>query len=238
MGEKCKEWQIYFGGLQNPVDSDRSHKIKRHLLLGRKTKTNSLSHFSHVRLFAILWTVALQAPLPMGFSSQEYWCGLPCSSPGYLSNPGIKSISLCLLHWQAVPLPLAPLGKPMTNLDSVLKSRDITLRTNVCLVKAMVFPIVMYTCETWTIMKAECQWIDAFKLQCWRRLLRVPWTVRRSSQSILKEINPEYSLEGLMLKLKLQYFGHLMQRADSLGRPWCWGRLGTRGEGCNRGWDG
>ena len=98
----------------------------------------------------------------------------------------------------------------MTNLDSVLKSKDITLPTKVCIVKVMVFPVVMYGCESWTIKKAECQRIDAFELWCWRRLLRVPWTTKRSNQSILKEINPEYSLEGLMLKLKLQYFGHLM----------------------------
>ena len=104
--------------------------------------------------------------------------------------------------------------KAMTNLDSILKSRDITLPTKVCLVKAMVFPIVMYGCESWTIKKAELWRIDAFELWCWRRLLRVPWTARRSTQSILKEISPEYSLEGLMLKLKLQYFGHLMWRND------------------------
>ena len=103
----------------------------------------------------------------------------------------------------------------MTNLDSILKSRDITLLTKVHLVKAMVFPVVIYGCESWTIKKAECRRIDAFELWCWRRLLRVPWTARRSNQSIRKEISPEYSLEGLMLKLQLQYFGHLMQRADS-----------------------
>ena len=104
-----------------------------------------------------------------------------------------------------------PLGRrATTNLDSILKSRDITLLTNVCLVKAMIFPVVMFGCENWTIKKAECQRIDAFELWCWRRLLRVPWTARRSNQSILKEISPKYSLEGLMLKLKLQYFGHLM----------------------------
>ena len=113
--------------------------------------------------------------------------------------------------------------KAMTNLDSILKSRNITLLTNVCLVKAMVFPVVMYGCESWTIKKAEHQRIDAFELWCWRRLLRVSWTVKRSNQFILKEINPEYSLEGLMLKLKLQYFGHLIlwpqvlwQRTDSM----------------------
>ena len=105
--------------------------------------------------------------------------------------------------------------KAMTNLDSILKSRDITLPTKVCLVKGMVFPVVMYGCESWTIMKAEHQRIDAFELWCWRRLLRVPWTARRSNQSILKEIRPEYSLEGQMLKLRLQYSGHLMWRADS-----------------------
>ena len=98
----------------------------------------------------------------------------------------------------------------MTNLDSILKSRDLSLPTKVCLVKAMVFPVVMYGCESWTIKKAECQRIDAFELWCWRKLLRVPWTARRSNQSILKEISLEYSMEGLMLKLKLQYFGHLM----------------------------
>ena len=106
--------------------------------------------------------------------------------------------------------------KAIRDLDSVLKSREITLPTKVCLVKAMVFPVAMYGCESWTIKKTECQRIDAFELQCWRRLLRVPWTARRSNQSILKEINPEYSLEGLTLKLKLQYYGHLMRRADSL----------------------
>ena len=103
----------------------------------------------------------------------------------------------------------------MTNLDSTFKSRDITLPIKVHLVKAMVFPVVMYGCESWTVKKAKCQRIDAFELWCWRRLLRVPWTARRSNQSLLKEISPEYSLEELMLKLKLQYFGHLMQRADS-----------------------
>ena len=106
--------------------------------------------------------------------------------------------------------------KVMTNLDSIFKSRDITLLTKVRLVKAMVFPVVMHGCESWNIKKAECRRIDAFDLWCWKRLLRVPWTAGKSNKSILKEINPEYSLEGLMLKLKLQYLGYLMQRADSL----------------------
>ena len=116
----------------------------------------------------------------------------------------------------------------MTNLESILKSRDITLPTKVRLVKAMVFPVVMYGCESWTVKKAECQRIDAFELWCWRRLLWVPWTARRSNQSILKEINPGYSLEGLMLKLQLQYFGHLMRRADSSERTLMLGGIGGR----------
>ena len=115
----------------------------------------------------------------------------------------------------------------MTELDSILKSRDITLSTKVRLVKAMVFPVVMYGCESWTVNKAECRRIDTFELWCWRRLLRVPWTARRSNQSILK-INPGCSLEGLMLKLKLQYFGHLMQRVDSLEKTLMLGGIGGR----------
>ena len=126
----------------------------------------------------------------------------------------------------------------MTNLDSILKSRDITLPTKVHLDKAMVFPVVMYGCESWTAKKAERQRIDAFKLWCWRRLLRVPWTARRSNQSILKEISPGISLQGMILKLKLQYFGHLMPRVDSLEKIWCWERWREGGEGEDRGWDG
>ena len=122
--------------------------------------------------------------------------------------------------------------KAMTNLDSILKSRDITLLTMVCKVKAMVFPVVMCGCETWPIKNAECQRIDAFKMWCWRRLLRITWTSRRSNQSILKEINPKYSLYGQMLKLKLQYFGHLTQRL------WWWESLREGGEGGDRGSDG
>ena len=118
--------------------------------------------------------------------------------------------------------------KVMTNLDSIFKSRDITLPTKVHLVKATVFPVVMYGCESWTVMKAECQRIDAFELRCWRRLLRVPWTARRSNQSILKDISPGCSLEGLMLKLKLQYFGHLMRRVDSLEKTLMLGGIGGR----------
>jgi len=115
--------------------------------------------------------------------------------------------------------------KPMTNLDSILKSRGITLPTKVFPVKAMDFPVVMYRCESWSMKKVECRRTDAFKLWCWRRLLRIPWTAKRSNQSILKEINPEYSLEGQMLKLKLQYFGNLMQRANSLEKILILGKI-------------
>ena len=123
--------------------------------------------------------------------------------------------------------------KVATNLDSILKSRDITLPTKVHLVKAMIFPVVMYGCESWTVKKAECRRIDAFELWCWRRLLKVPWTARRSNQSILKEISPGCSLEGLMLKLKLQYFGHFMRRVDSLEKTLMLGGIGGRRR---RGW--
>ena len=131
------------------------------------------------------------------------------------------------------------LRKLMTNLDSIIKSRDITLSTKVYLVKAMVFPAVMYGCESWTIKKVECQRIDAFELWCWRRLLRVPWTGRRSNQSILKEISPEYSLEGLMLKLKLPHtLATWCEELTHWKRSWCWERLKAEAEGDDRGWDG
>ena len=126
----------------------------------------------------------------------------------------------------------------MTNLDSILKSRDITLSTKIQPVKAMIFPLVMYGCESWTIKKADHWRINAFELWCWRKHLRVPWTARRSNQSILKEISPEYSLEGLMLKLKLQYFGHLIWRVDSLEKTLLLERLKAGEEGDDRGWDG
>ena len=125
----------------------------------------------------------------------------------------------------------------ITKLDNILKSRDITFPTKVHLVKAMIFPVVMYGCESWTIKKAECQRIDAFEQWCWRRLLRVPWTARRSNQSILKEISPEYSLEGLMLKLELQFFGHLMWRTDSFEKTLMLGKIEGKGEGDDRGWN-
>ena len=149
-----------------------------------------------------------------GNSERLYFAGLQNHSDGDCSH----EIKRCLLLGR----------KAMINLDSILKSRDITLPTKVCLVKATVFPVVMYRCESWTIKKPERQRIDAFELWCWRRLLRVPWTTRRSNQSILKEISPECSLEGLMLKLKLQYFGHLMRRADSFEKTLMLGGIGGR----------
>ena len=146
---------------------------------------------------------AHQDPPSLGFSRQDYWSGSPSPSlaDGDCSHENERRLLLG--------------RKVMTNLGSTLKSRDITLLTKVCLVKAMVFPVVVYGCESWTIRKAEGRIIDAFELWCWRRLLRVPWTARRSNQSILKEINHDYPLDVLMLKLKLQYFGHLMWRANS-----------------------
>ena len=144
-------------------------------------------------------------------SQSSHFRGLECGNDGVPSGPSVDGdcsheIKRCLLLGR----------KAMTNLDSALKSRDIILPTKFCRVKTIVFPIVMYGCESWSIKKIECPKIDAFKLWCWRSPLRVPWTARRSNQSILKEMNPEYSLEGFTLKVKLQYFGHLMQRADSL----------------------
>ena len=219
--------RLHFLGLQITADGDCSHEIKwqRCLLLGRKALTNVVKVKSHnrVRLFATPWTVAHQDPPSMGFSRQEYWSGLPFPSPGDLPDPGIEPWSPA---FQADALTSEPPGEPwynisqpcLTNVDSRLKRRDIALLTKVRLVKAMLFPVVMCGCESWTINKAECQRTDAFELWCWRRLLRVPWKAKRSNHWIRKEISPEYSLEGLMLKLKLklQYFGHLTRRTDSL----------------------
>ena len=146
-----------------------------------------------------------------GNSDRFYFLGSKITADGDCSH----EIKRCLLLGR----------KAMTNLDRILKSRDITLPTKIHLVKAMVSPVVMYRCESWTIKKAECQRIDAFDLWCWRRLLRVPWPARRSNQAILKEISPEYSLEGLMLKLKLQYSGHLMRRTDSLEKTLMMGKI-------------
>ena len=176
---------------------------------------------SSVQLFGTPWTVAYQAPPSMGFSRQEYWSGLPFPSPGDLPNPGIEpksEIKPGSPAFQADALTSEPPGKLTpwkTNLHSIFKSRDITLPTKVYLVKALVFLVVTYECESWTKKKAEHWMIGAFELWSWRRLLRVPWTARKSNQSILKEISPEYSLEGLMLKLKLQCFDHLVQRTNS-----------------------
>ena len=151
-----------------------------------------------------------------GNSKRLYFLGLQNHCRWWLES----EIKRCLLLGR----------KAMTNLDSILKSRDITLLSKVSIVKAMIFPVVMHESESWTIKKTERQKIDAFELWCWRRLLRVPWTARRSNQSILKEISPEYSLEGLMLKLKLQYFGHLMWRTDSLEKTLMLGKIADRQE--------
>ena len=165
---------------------------------------------------------AHQAPPSLGFSRQEHWSGLPFPSPMHKSEKWrwkVKVKSLSHVWLFSTPWTVAYQAPPSMGVSrqeySILKSRDIALPTKVCIVRAMIFPVVMYRCESWMIKKAKCQRIDAFKLWCWRRLLRVPWTARRSNQSILKKII-EYSLEGLMLKLKLQYFSHLMQRANSL----------------------
>ena len=168
----------------------------------------------------------------MGFSKQEYWSGLPFPSPGDLPDPWIKPQSP---EEQADTLPSEPPGKPMTNLDGVLKSRDITLLTKVHLVRAMVFPVIMYGCESWTVKKAEHRRIDAFEPWCWKKFLRVPCTARKSKKPILKEISPEYSLEGMMLKLKLQYFGHLKRRADSFEKSLMLGKIEGRRRRDDRG---
>ena len=177
----------------------------------------------------------------MGFSRQEYWSGVPLPSPitsWQIDGETVETVADFIFGGSKFTADgdcsheikrLLLLGrKVMTNLDSILKSRDITLLTKVHLVKAMVFPIVMYGCESWTIKKAEHRRIDAFELWCWRRLLRVPWIARRSNQFILKEVSPRCSLEGLMLKLKLQYFGHLMWRADSFEKTLMLGKIEGR----------
>ena len=198
---------------------------------------------SHFQLFATPWIVAYQAPPSMGFSRQKYWSGLPFPSPPITSSWQIVGETVeTLTGFIFLGSKITTNGdcsheikrrfllgrKATTNLDSILKSRDITLPTKVHLVKAMVFPVVMYGCESWTMKKAECRRINAFKSLCWRRLLRVPWTARRSNQSTLKKVSLAYSLEGLMLKLKLQYFGLLMQRTDSLEKTLKLGKIEGR----------
>ena len=172
-----------------------------------------------------VWLLKFFKPLPNHHLMANRWGDNGNSDRLYFWGPKITAggdcsheIKRCLLLGRKV----------MTNLDSILKSRDITLPTKDRLVKAMVFPVLMYGCESWTIKKPECRRIDAFELWCWRRLLRVPWTARRSNQSILKEISPKYSLEGLMLKLKLQYFGHLMRRTDSFEKTLMLGKIEGR----------
>ena len=202
MEKQWKQCQTIFLGSKITADGDCSHEIKRHLLLGGLH----------------LWL------------SWERIC-LQCGRPGF--DPWVGKIP-----WRRERLPTPVfwpgefLGrKVMTNINSIFKSRDITLPTKVRLVKAMVFPVVMYGCESWTVKKAKGRRIDAFELWCWRRLLRVRWTARGSNQPILKEIGPGISLEGTMLKLKLQYFGHLMRRVDSLEKTLMVGGIGGRTRG-------
>ena len=230
--ETVKDFMLW--GSQITADGDCSHEIKRCLLLGRKAVTNlqfsSVQSLSCVRLFATPWIATRQASLSV------------TNTRSSLKLTSIESVMpsthliLCRPVFLLPPIPPSirvfsnesTLCMRWPNLDSILKSRDITLPTKVHLVKAMVFPVVMYGCESWIIKKAEHRRIDAFELWCWRRLLRDPWTARRSNQSILKEISPEYSLGGLMLKLKLQYFGHLMWRTDSLEKTLMLGGIGGR----------
>ena len=183
-----------FLGSKTTADGDCSHEIKRCLLCGRKAMTNPVcvcmpSHFIHFWLFVTLWTVAHQAPLSMEFS-MEYWSGLPFPTPGDLPDPGIEPTCVTSPALAGCFFTTSATWEAPTQLDSILKSRAITLLTKVHLVKAMVFPAVMYRCASWTIKKVEHQRIDAFELWCWRRLFRVPWTARKSNQSILKEMNP------------------------------------------------
>ena len=215
-----------------------------------------LSHFSHVQV-----CVTLGTKKPLDESERGEWKSRLKAQYSESEDHGIwshhfmgniwgNSGNSVRLHLGGAPKSLQMViaarnlkdptswRKVMTNLDCTLKSRDITLPKKVCLVKAMVFPVVMYGCESWTVKEAEHWRIDAFELWCWRRLLRVPWTARRSNQSILKEISPGCSLEGLMLKLKPQYFGHLMGRVDSLEKTLMQKGLGARREGDGRGWDG
>ena len=204
------------GRIEEPLEESEKKKKDWKSWLKTQHSKNEDHGFGTHYLMANRW-------VNNGNSDRLYFLGLHNHWDGDCSH----EIKRCLLFGR----------KAMTNLTSILKSRDITLPTKVHLVKAMVFPIVMYGCESWTIKKSECQRIDAFELRWWR-LLRVPWIARRSNQSILKEINPEYSLEGLKLKLKLQYFGYLMQRTNSLEKILMLGKIEGKGEEGSRGWDG
>ena len=204
-------WLYFGGGSKITTDGDCSHVMKRRLLLGRKVMTN------------------LAAAAAKLLQSCPTLCDPIEGSPPGSPIPG--TLQARTLEWVAISFSNAWKWKvkvKMTNLNSILKIRDITLSKKVHLAKVMVFPVVMYGCESWTIKKAEHRRIDVFELWCWRRLLRVPWTARRFNWSILKEISPECSLEGLMLKLKLQYLGHLMWRADSLEKTLMLGKIEDR----------
>ena len=209
-------------------------KLKDTCSLGKKSSNKperwKWKPLNHVWPFVTPWTGDLKTPLFMEFSRQEYWSGLPFDSPEDLLHPGIET---GLLHYRQTLYHLSHQGSLMTNLDSISKSRDITLLTKVHTFTAVVFPVVMYRCQFWTVKKAEHQTIGTFNLRCWRRLSRGTWTARILNQSIQKEINPEYWLEGLILRLRLQSFGHLVWRADSLEKTLMLGKF--KGER-KRGW--
>ena len=208
MGKQWKQWQtLFWEGSKITADGDCSHEIKRHLLPGRKVMTN-LDWSDLACVHTLEKEMATHSSI------------LAWRIPGSEAPGGLPSMRMHRVRHDWSNLAAAA--------DSILKSRDITLPTKVHLDKAMVFPVVTYGCESWTIKKAERWRIDAFELWCWRILLRVPWTAKRSNQSILKEISPEYSLEGLMLKLKLQFFGHLMRITDSLVKTLMLGKIGSR----------
>ena len=225
-----------FQGFKITADGDCSDEIKRHLLLGMTSlvaqTVKCLPTMQETRVWSMGWEDLLEKEMAT-HSSILAWKIPWMEEPSWLLSMGLQRVG----HDWVTSLHLLLGRKAMTNLDNTLKSRDIALLTKVHLVKAMVFPVVMYGCESWTIKKAECQRIDCFEVCCWRRILRVPWTTRRSNQSILKEINPEHSLEGLMLKLKLQYFGHLIQKADSLEKTLMLGKTEGRRRWDDRGRD-
>ena len=216
-------------GSKITVDGDCSHEIKRHLLLGRQVMNNIASEVAQS-------CPTLCDPIDC-MQPTRFLC--PWDSPGKTTGRGYHFLLQGIFPTQGSNPGLLLAGRHFNlwatrdALDSILKSRDITLATKVHLVKAMVFPVVMYGCESWTVKKTECRRTDAFELWCWKRLLRVPWTATRSSQFILREISPGCSLEGLMLKLKLQYFGHLMRRVDSMEKTLMLGGTGGRRR---RGW--
>ena len=203
---------------------NQEHSLSSATTQWAQSNLPSKSRLRQLLITDYLWVFASSRVKPLHLSAAYFLLGTKITVDGDCSHEIKRHLLLG--------------RKSMTNLDSILKSRDISLLTKVHIIKAMAFLVIMYGCESWTIKKAERQRIDAFELWCWIRLLRVPWTSRRSNQSILKKISLEYSLEELMLKLKLQCFGHQMEELTYWKRPWCWERLKAGGEGDDRGWDG